>query len=138
MQELYSICSLLCDLYGNKSRKLIQTVSFSAGSRNITGVDGHFYSVERGAGDRTRLPFCFAKMYGIHQFLNWWMQHPTGVLHSDGFESGTITNKKRGGISLLFFVGAGDRTRTGTPSLAADFESATSTISSHRRCAYLV
>ena len=28
--------------------------------------------------------------------------------------------------------GAGDRTRTGTPSLAADFESATSTISSHR------
>ena len=31
------------------------------------------------------------------------------------------------------FIGAGDRTRTGTPSLAADFESATSTISSHRQ-----
>ena len=32
--------------------------------------------------------------------------------------------------------GAGDRTRTGTPSLAADFESATSTISSHRQVCY--
>ena len=29
--------------------------------------------------------------------------------------------------------GAGDRTRTGTPSLAVDFESTTSTIPSHRR-----
>ena len=29
--------------------------------------------------------------------------------------------------------GAGDRTRTGTPSLAVDFESTTSTISSHRQ-----
>ena len=34
------------------------------------------------------------------------------------------------------FIGAGDRTRTGTPSLAADFESATSTISSHRQVWY--
>ena len=32
-----------------------------------------------------------------------------------------------------YLFGAGDRTRTGTPSLAADFESATSTISSHRQ-----
>ena len=31
------------------------------------------------------------------------------------------------------FIGAGDRTRTGTLSPAADFESATSTISSHRQ-----
>ena len=31
------------------------------------------------------------------------------------------------------FRGAGDRTRTGTPSLAVDFESTTSTISSHRQ-----
>ena len=30
-------------------------------------------------------------------------------------------------------VGAGDRTRTGTPSLAVDFESTTSTIPSHRQ-----
>ena len=36
------------------------------------------------------------------------------------------------------FLGAGDRTRTGTPSLAADFESATSTISSHRQVCYLL
>ena len=32
-----------------------------------------------------------------------------------------------------YFYGAGDRTRTGTPSLAVDFESTTSTISSHRQ-----
>ena len=31
-----------------------------------------------------------------------------------------------------FLFGAGDRTRTGTPSLAVDFESTTSTIPSHR------
>ena len=37
-----------------------------------------------------------------------------------------VSNKGR-------YYGAGDRTRTGTPSLAADFESATSTISSHRQ-----
>ena len=30
-------------------------------------------------------------------------------------------------------IGAGDRTRTGTPSLAVDFESTTSTIPSHRQ-----
>ena len=36
------------------------------------------------------------------------------------------------------FIGAGDRTRTGTPSLAADFESATSTISSHRQVWYFI
>ena len=33
----------------------------------------------------------------------------------------------------LYWFGAGDRTRTGTLSPAADFESATSTISSHRQ-----
>ena len=33
----------------------------------------------------------------------------------------------------ICFFGAGDRTRTGTLSPAADFESATSTISSHRQ-----
>ena len=38
--------------------------------------------------------------------------------------------------SGICFIGAGDRTRTGTPSLAADFESATSTISSHRQVCY--
>ena len=37
----------------------------------------------------------------------------------------------------LAFIGAGDRTRTGTPSLAADFESATSTISSHRQVCFI-
>ena len=41
--------------------------------------------------------------------------------------------KKREAFGLSFFIGAGDRTRTGTPSLAADFESAPSTISSHRQ-----
>ena len=43
--------------------------------------------------------------------------------------NGTKKERPKG----LSFFGAGDRTRTGTPSLAADFESATSTISSHRQ-----
>ena len=59
-------------------------------------------------------------------------QHATGVLYLDGFESLVIGTKKEHPYGVLFF-GAGDRTRTGTPSLAADFESATSTISSHRQ-----
>ena len=42
-----------------------------------------------------------------------------------------VSNKGR-------YFGAGDRTRTGTPSLAADFESATSTISSHRQVCYFI
>ena len=29
--------------------------------------------------------------YGGHQFLNWWLQHATGMLHLDGFESYTLT-----------------------------------------------
>ena len=63
----------------------------------------------------------------------------TGHLQLDGFESSiSVTNKKEEAVGLFFFIGAGDRTRTGTPSLAADFESATSTISSHRRGVYLV
>ena len=36
-------------------------------------------------------------------------------------------------IQRSFLSGAGDRTRTGTPSLAVDFESTTSTIPSHRQ-----
>jgi len=34
----------------------------------------------------------------------------------------SFTNKKREAFGLSFLIGAGDRTRTGTPSLAADFE----------------
>ena len=50
----------------------------------------------------------------------------------DGFSSAHDAKKQIPGSGICFF-GAGDRTRTGTPSLAADFESATSTISSHRQ-----
>ena len=59
-------------------------------------------------------------------------QHPTGVLQLDWFSSAHNAKKQIPGSGICFF-GAGDRTRTGTPSLAADFESATSTISSHRQ-----
>ena len=38
----------------------------------------------------------------------------------------------------LYWFGAGDRTRTGTPSLAVDFESTTSTIPSHRQIVFIV
>ena len=31
--------------------------------------------------------FADGKNYGSHQFLNWWQQHATGMLHLDGFES---------------------------------------------------
>ena len=59
-------------------------------------------------------------------------------LHKGGFLDCTITEKKNRVSTTVKSVmntryGAGDRTRTGTPSLAADFESATSTISSHRQ-----
>ena len=45
-----------------------------------------------------------------------------------------LTKQKQKGeaFCLSFLFGAGDRTRTGTPSLAVDFESTTSTIPSHR------
>jgi len=45
----------------------------------VTGLDCHFH---------------FVKMYGCHQFLNWWPQMPTGHLQLNGFESGTDANKK--------------------------------------------
>ena len=56
----------------------------------------------------------------------------------DGFESAPLYKVKERGVSLSLLLGAGDRTRTGTLSPAADFESATSTISSHRHGACLV
>ncbi len=46
---------------------------------------------------------------------------PTGHLQLNGFESSVAGTKKERPIGPLFF-GAGDRTRTGTPSLAVDFE----------------
>ena len=49
----------------------------------------------------------------------------TGHLHLDGFEPGCRRQRKRGGLSLLFFVGAGNRTRTGTLLTARDFKSLT-------------
>ena len=36
---------------------------------------------------------CGAASYGCHQFLNWWLQYATGILHLDGFES-YISKKK--------------------------------------------
>ena len=53
-----------------------------------------------------------------------------GIFAISGFQ---LREKKQISGSDICFIGAGDRTRTGTPSLAADFESATSTISSHRQ-----
>ena len=39
--------------------------------------------------------FTGGKLYGSHQFLNWWQQYATGILHLDGFESQSEANKKR-------------------------------------------
>ena len=84
----------------------------------VTGLDGRFAPLG-------------GKSYGCHQFLNWWPPHATGMGHLIGFESETGIKKSRAHKRSAFF-GAGDRTRTGTPSLAVDFESTTSTIPSHR------
>ena len=65
-------------------------------------------------------------------------QGSTGALHLMGSSRSRQQNipTPQGGRDIF---GAGDRTRTGTPSLAADFESATSTISSHRRvCSFSI
>ena len=32
--------------------------------------------------------------HGSHQFLNWWQQYATGILHSDGFESQSEVKKR--------------------------------------------
>jgi hypothetical protein len=32
---------------------------------------------------------------GGHQFLNWWRQYATGILHLDGFDSHPDKQKKR-------------------------------------------
>jgi len=75
----------------------------------VTGLDCHF---------------CFAEMHSSHPFLNWWQQHPAGVLRFRWVRVLSCRHQyKRGGKSLPFCIGAGDRTRTGTPSLAVDFES---------------
>ena len=39
--------------------------------------------------------FAEGKLYGSHQFLNWWQQVSTGHLHLNGFESLSEANKKR-------------------------------------------
>ena len=40
---------------------------------------------------------------GSHQFLNWWQQHPTGVLHQNGFES-LKCQKEKHPKRVLFFL----------------------------------
>ena len=40
---------------------------------------------------------------GSHQFLNWWQQYATGILHLDGFDSHTDKQKKRLAKASLFF-----------------------------------
>ena len=86
-----------------------------------------------GAGDRTRLPrlrlvWCCRRVSRRQATV-----HRTVALRWVRVRSALRKGIPRWGIP---FLGAGDRTRTGTPSLAADFESATSTISSHRQVCY--
>jgi len=38
--------------------------------------------------------FAFGKLYGGHQFLNWWQRYATGISHLDGFESQSDGKKK--------------------------------------------
>ena len=40
---------------------------------------------------------------GSHQFLNWWQQYATGILHLDGFDSHSNKQKKRLAKASLFF-----------------------------------
>ena len=40
---------------------------------------------------------------GSHQFLNWWQQYATGILHLDGFDSHSNMHKKRLAKASLFF-----------------------------------
>ena len=82
----------------------------------VTGLDLHF------------LPL--GENRGSHQCLHWWQELSTGQFHCYGFESAPpLQKEKRGPIWGLAFLGAGDRTRTGTLSPAVDFESTTSTYS---------
>ena len=97
------------------------------GRNAVTGLDLHFSSFSRKKnGDRTRSAFfspsAGEKNRGRHQFLNWCRQVSAGHLHFDGFSPGQ-DQKREEGITFLSFFGAGDRTRTGTLSLAVDFES---------------
>ena len=57
-----------------------------------TGLDGRF------AG---------GKAYGCHQFLNWWPQDATGILHLDGFESRSLHQNKEIRTSSLWGMGSG-------------------------------
>jgi len=69
------------------------------------------------AGDRTRLQYC-----GSPAFELVGSRCPPGICIQFVLVRSPITNKKRRPEPPLF-IGAGDRTRTGTLSPAADFES---------------
>ena len=45
--------------------------------------------------------FAFGENYGCHQFLNWWQQQSTGLLHLDGFES-ALKKRQRLKQQMLF------------------------------------
>ena len=86
---------------------------------SLVPVTGHDYTLVSASSSRRR-----------------WTVHRT--VQFDGFGSSTIPRKQIPGSGICF-LGAGDRTRTGTLSPAVDFESTTSTIPSHRRsCLYSI
>ena len=47
--------------------------------------------------DRTR------EHFGSHQFLNWWPQMSTSILHLNGFESDVHIKHKKEDDGLLFY-----------------------------------
>ena len=87
-------------------RKLVKKINACSFlfDRNLQSGLSHFHPAKNVPVTGLDCHFCFAKMYGSHQFLNWWQQHPTGVLHLDGFESGTITNKKEEALASSFLL----------------------------------
>ena len=66
--------------------------------------------------------FAFGKNYCSHQFLNWWQQHATGMLHCYGFESHHhhTAKQKHQPLRLVFCFGGGWWIRT-TEGIASRF-----------------
>ena len=78
--ELYSLSSRLTIAAGKeKSPKPVGNQGLWA-MVPVTGLDRQFAK---------------GKLYGSHQFLNWWQQMPTGHLHLDRFSSGYLHKERR-------------------------------------------
>ena len=57
------------------------------GSNPNRSQKGHTKGVAQNEDEGFDYQFAKGKLYGSHQFLNWWRRYATGISHLDRFES---------------------------------------------------